>query len=235
MSLQVITGGCQGTDVAAMYWADLFDVPFHCILPHHHSMKYDLENKPSAPWHIGISYNDGCWLFTRRKGINDGHYSILRSLVKTQSLTSRPKEEPEAGSTCKALNSNFPNYSQPSKAYLQRDHLIAKTCDRVVALGCLTPDASVDARGEKSFVHGGTGWTVRLAQRLAKPVYLYDIYDRIWLTYDYDQQRFIKSPSPPVLEGKCAIVGYRHMTPTTTAYDEIQELFYQAARRSGSL
>ena len=115
MSLQVITGGCQGTDVVAMYWADLFDVPFHCILPSHHSMKYDLENEPWAPWHIGISYNDGCWLFKRRRGINDGHYSILRSLVKTQSLTSRftvaPKEDPEAESACKALNSNFPNYS----------------------------------------------------------------------------------------------------------------------------
>ena len=235
MSVEVITGGCQGADVIAMYWADIFHIPFHCILPSHHNMYFDLEENPQAPWHIGLSLNAGCWLFKRHEGINDLHYDILRSMLENQPLTSRftvaPVEDNEAASACERLNSNFTQYSPASKAYLQRDYLIAKACDCVVAFGYLTRDASVDAHGEKSFVHGGTGWTVRLAQQLVRPVYLYDIIDRIWLNYAYDRQRFIRSPSAPALEGKCAAVGAREVTLATVAYDEIKELLYRTYRR----
>ena len=39
----IATGGCQGTDVAAMYFAACKQIPFVCILPSFHPMKDDFE------------------------------------------------------------------------------------------------------------------------------------------------------------------------------------------------
>lgn len=97
----------------------------------------------------------------------------------------------------------------------------------MVVFGYPLHDYERDARGDNSFVHDGTGWTVRLAQRLAKPIYLCDIHDQLWLVYDYESQKFVSAPSKPKLLGKRAIEGDRHTKPTDPTFDEIQDLFYQ--------
>lgn len=227
MSVQIITGGCKGTDAAAMYWADRYHIPFRCILPSFHSMQYDLRDDPFAPWHIGMGVSTGIHLFRRREHVNDTLFSVLLPLTDHQSLRDRfevaPEVDVEAAAACRDLNTNFDQYYISSRKYLQRDHTIATACDRVLAFGYLTPD---DDDGGTSFVRGGTGWTVRLAQRLYKPVHLYDLTNERWLWYDYDQGRFVPAPAAPKLEGKCAIVGDRHVDPSHNAYDVIHDLFH---------
>ena len=231
MSIQVISGGCRGVDLIAMYWADVFNIPFHCFLASHHAMYYDIEEDSTVDWCIGLSESHAGCLFKRRAGMDYDHLSIVCSMVEHHTLPSRftvaSKEDLEAEFVCQSLNSNFTKYTPVSKAYLQRNYLIAKNCDSVIAFGYLC------VRGQKSFVTGGTGWTTRLVQRLVKPLYLYDITDRIWLSYDYDQTRFILSPAAPVLQDKCAIVGDREVTLTSTVSNEIRDLIYRAASRTG--
>ena len=106
---------------------------------------------------------------------------------------------------------------------MQRDHTIAKQVDRVVAFGYLVRDHSLDTH-DKTFVHGGTGWTVRLAQRFGKPIYLYELHDRRWLSYDYTSKRYVACDEP-VLQGRCAVVGDRQLVTYDTGYTALSMLF----------
>lgn len=231
MSVQIVTGGCHGVDAAAMYWADKYHIPFRCILPCFHSMRHDLRDDPRAPWHIGLGVSVGVHLFRRREYVNDTMYSVILPLADHQSLRDRfevaPEVDHEASEACRELNINFDQYYISSRKYLQRDHAIAAASDRVLAFGHFKTDENNGA----SFVRGGTGWTVRLAQRLHKPVHFYDLDHERWMWYDYEQESFVPAPATPKLIGKCAIVGDRHLDPANNAYDVIHDLFYLLQHR----
>lgn len=226
MSLQIITGGARGADAAALYWADLFDVPFRCILPAYHSMAHDLNECPTAPWYIGLSCvgDTGIQLFKAQEGRLYDQFGITRSMVRPGvNLRARfevcPPTDVEAAAACRDINPNFDQYSLQSKRFLQRDHSVAVACDRVIAFGDMDPD--------HTFVRGGTGWTVRLALRLYKPVHVYDLHDQTWWWYDYEQTRFVPAPSPPLLNNnRCALIGSRYLTPAHPAHDAMHDLFY---------
>ena len=236
MSIQVISGGCRGVDSIAMFWADVYHVPFQCFLPSHHAMKQDLETD-SYPrdstriWCIALDAVLGARLFKRHGYVSDGKtmcWAVIdldRSTLASR-FTVAPQDDAEAALACQTVNSNFARYTPVVKAYLQRDYLIAKHSDNVIAFGYLNTG--------RSMVIGGTGWTVRLAQQLNKPVYLYHIPDEQWLIYDYSLKKFTPSPCRPVLKDKCAIVGSREFPATSSVTDEIHKLLHAATTRPSS-
>lgn len=221
MPLQIITGGARGADAAVMYWADLFHVPFRCILPAYHSMAHDLNDCPTAPWYIGLSCVGpaGIQLFQAQEGKLYSQFSITRPMVRPGvPLRSRfevcPPTDVDAAAACRDVNPHFDQFSLQSKRFLQRDHTVAAACDRVIAFGYLDPD--------REYVKGGTGWTVRLALRLYKPVHLYDLHEHTWWWYDYNQTRFVPAPDTPKLNSSgCAMIGSRDLTPVHPAYEAI--------------
>ena len=236
MSIQVVSGGCRGVDSIALFWSDVYHIPFHCFLPSHHTMKQDLETdsyRRDSPriWCIALDAVLGARLFKRHGRVDDGGMLCWAGIdLDPSTLSSRftvaPKDDAEAALACQAVNSNFGRYTPVAKAYLQRDYLIAKHSDNVIAFGYLNTG--------RSMVIGGTGWTVRLAQQMGKPVYLYHIPDEQWLMYDYQLKRFTSSPCRPVLKDKCAIVGSREFPATSSVTDEIHKLLHAAATRPTS-
>ena len=194
-------------------------------------MKQDLETD-SYPrdstriWCIALDAVIGARLFKRHVRLDDGGMACRACIAFDAStlssqFTVAPKDDAEAAFACQTLNSNFARYTPVVKAYLQRDYLIAKHSDMVIAFGYLS--------NGRSMVIGGTGWTVRLAQQLNKPVYLYHIPDEQWLIYDYPLKKFTPSPCRPVLKDKCAIVGSREFPSTSSVTDEIHKLLHTTA------
>ena len=93
--VRIVTGGCQGTDAVAMYFAARKQIPFLCILPSFHPMKDDLEmGRYFEPWRI--TFLDNCHPHLVRGRCKDSSSSDT-PLSQDVPLTARFQVEPHRG------------------------------------------------------------------------------------------------------------------------------------------
>ena len=131
-----------------------------------------------------------------------------------------------ASEISRSLNSGFGHFNMELRRHIRRDFQIVDEATCMFVFGHLsrTPDASTTT----SPPMGGQGWILNFAQRLQKPLCLYETNLERWLTFDYKRQQYVCCRELPILEGCCAVAGSRQLTYIHPAFKVLKDLIQAA-------
>ena len=215
MNTTILTGHDLGVCAGVIYCCEEAKVPYTCLLPADHPLT------KARKVQVGFVPFMG-----HPQLVEQGFYPCAGDLPVDWKKHFRkcPHVPMRASEISRSLNSDFGHFNIDLRRHIRRDFQIVDEATRVFVFGHLSrgPDAST------SPPMGGQGWILNFAQRLQKPLYLYEMNLERWLTFDYKRQQYVCCREPPVLEGCCAVAGSRQLTYIHPAFKVLKDLIQAA-------
>lgn len=178
----------------------------------------ELDPKEVLFYSGGAKGADSLWgIIAREYGFNTYHYypKDIPNLDPKQ----RQEIEQQYLATVSRLGRKVVDGNTEVGWLLRRDMLQANSADSIFAISTIT----------KNNVDGGTGYAVARGIDLKKPIFVYDLNEDRWKTYDYTVGKFLDYNYTPVITPHAAVIGTRKLTEAK-ARQIIEPLFQMVTK-----